>query len=612
MSKNKKKWLDAMPSDRDQVADFLDGLAVEELDALRAELSEKFDELYGEDGLSVSAEDMDKLTDITNNIKAVDEKKATREEEAKTRAEVLKELRSSVHGDTKTEEDSTDEEEATGQASTSEESEEVNQEEKEGELVSASTQDALATTVATAVAEGVGKAFAADYLSDGNNLNRATRHGNFMQYAPDPQVPETHDNPVIVASADIPNFTQGGRIESLEDLGRAMHNRARTLPIGRNGNPSPVPIASMQREFKFNLNSKSTPTQINEVLKAATNVDALIAAGGWCAPSEITYDFFNVVCEDGMIDLPTVGINRGGVQYPTSPSFADIANIEDIVWTWTESDDEDALEPDGPTKPCVRLECPSFVDRRLDCDGFCVTAGNLVDYAYPELVANWLRYVFVIRARATNARLIDLMLNGGGSGDNIGSSLEVDHTGLIGGATTKLLSSVELSAIDYRERYSMCWDAVLEVVMPRWARAVVRADLANHHGVDTKAIPDGMIADWFDMRNVRVQWVSDWQVRSEGLPGYVDPDNGNGVLESFPDELDYMIFAPGTFVRGNGMSLDLGVVRDSVLNETNDHTAAWAEDCYTLLKPGHESRVVTVDLCTAGVIGSRSLNCPES
>lgn len=606
---SKKKWLDALPSDSAQIPEFLDGLSTEELSALRAELSEAFDALYGDDGLSVTAEDMDKLTAITKNIQAVDAKVEMRESEAAQRAEALKELRSSVHGKNDEGDDSEGDEGDKPEAL-----EEVEEEEgvKEGELVSASSAE-LATAVASAVASEVSKAFATDYLRDSGDLNQRTRLSTLSQYAPDADVKVAHDNPVIVASADIPGFTQGGNIDTLEDLGKAFHNRARMLSVGKTGRVNPVPIASMQRDFTYTIDPKASFTQIQEVLKAATNVEALVAAGGWCAPSEITYDFYNVVCEDGMIDLPSIGLRRGGIQYPTSPSFADMAGIDNLVWTWTEQDDIDALDPEeGPTKPCVRLECPSFIDRRLDCDGFCVTAGNLVDYAYPELVANWLRYVFAIRARVTNARIIDLMLNGGGSGDDIGGSLEVDHTGLLGGATSKLLSSVELSAIDYRERYSMCQDAILEVVMPRWARGVVRADLANRNGLETFAVSDGMIADWFNLRNVRVQWVGDWQVREAGLPGFVTGDAGAGSLTSWPDVMDYMIFAPGTFVRGNGMSLNLGVVRDSVLNSTNDHTAAWVEDCYALLKPGHESRVVTVDLCTAGVIGARSLDCTGS
>jgi hypothetical protein len=304
-----------------------------------------------------------------------------------------------------------------------------------------------------------------------------------------------------------------------------------------------------------------------------------------------------------MIDLPTVGLSRGGVQYPTSPSFGDLASDPGIVWTWTEADDIEAVDSSSVFKPCVRVECPTFIDRRADCDGFCVTAGNLVDYAYPELIANWLRLVMAIRAKATNARIIDLMLNGGGSGDAIAASIAVDHSGLLGATTSALLSSIELSAVDYREKFSMCFDAILEVVMPRWAQAVIRADLANRDGIDVFGVTDGMIADWFNIRGVRVQFVGDWQVRSGTDPGGATP------ATDWPATMDYMIYAPGTFIRGNSMSLDLGVVRDSVLNSTNDHTAAWAEDCYALLKPGHESRVVTVDICGSGEIGARSIVC---
>jgi hypothetical protein len=404
---------------------------------------------------------------------------------------------------------------------------------------------------------------------------------------------------------------QGGRVENIYGLAQAMHARARMLPVSKTGDPNIYPVAALQREFNFTLNEKSTPQEINAVLTAATDVDILTAAGGWCAPSEISYDFFNIVCEDGMIDLPTVGLNRGGVQYPTSPSFGDIVAIPDIVWGWTEQDDIDALTSDSVFKPCVRVECPTFVDRRADCFGFCVTAGNLVDYAYPELIANWLRLVFAIRAKATNAAIIDIMLNGGGSGDPISASIAVDHTGLLGATTSALLQSIELSITDYREKYSMCSDAVLEVVLPRWANAVIRADLANRDGIDVFGVTNGMIADWFNLRGARVQFVGDWQVREAGAAGTATP-GGATALTEWPNTMDYMVFAPGTFVRGNSMSLDLGVTRDSVLNATNDHTAAWAEDCFAILKPGHESRVVTVALCPSGEIGARTFTCAGS
>lgn len=571
------------------------------LSGLLVKLGEAFDEKYG-DGTGLSDEALTELETLGKQIKAAQEVTTTRDAEREERDRRAAELRSSVRpsGD------------AAAQAGDEDDDEDAPADEPQPELVAAQGETPLvAALLAMKDTADTMKSFAADYLKPDTDLNKRLRLGEIAKYAPDAGVHEERSEAVLIASADVPGFTQGGRVENIYGLAKAMHSRARMLPISKTGDPNIYPVASLQREFNFTLNENSTPQEMNAVLTAATDIDILTAAGGWCAPSEISYDFFNIVCEDGMIDLPTVGLNRGGVQYPTSPSFGDLVTIPDLVWTWTEQDDIDAVTSDSVFKPCVRVECPTFVDRRADCFGFCVTAGNLVDYAYPELIANWLRLVFAIRAKATNAAIIDIMLNGGGSGDPISPSVAVNHTGLLGATTSALLQSIELSVIDYREKYSMCSDSILEVVLPRWANAVIRADLANRDGIDVFAVTNGMIADWFNLRGARVQFVGDWQVREPGAPGTATP-GGATALTDWPDTLDYMIYATGTFVRGNSMSLDLGVTRDSVLNATNDHTAAWAEDCFAILKPGHESRVVTVALCPSGEIGARSITCAGS
>lgn len=571
-----------------------------ELSGLLAKLGEAFDKKFG-DGKGLSDEALAELETLGEQITAAQSISTTRETEREERdrrgAELRNSIRPAADADTGGDEDEDNADE--GETADAD----------KPELVAAQGETPLvAAMVAMTETANTMKAFAADYLKSDTDLNRRLRLGEIAKYAPDAGVHEERSEAVLIASADVPGFTQGGRVEDIYGLGAAMHARARMLPVSKTGDPNIYPVASLKREFNFTLNEKSTPQEMNEVLAAASDVEILTAAGGWCAPSEISYDFFNVVCEDGMIDLPTVGLNRGGVQYPTSPSFGDLVSIPDIVWSWTEQDDIDAVTSDSVFKPCVRLECPTFVDRRADCHGFCVTAGNLVDYAYPELVANWLRLVFAIRAKATNAGIIDLMLNGGGSGDPISASIAVDHTGLLGATTSALLQSIELSIIDYREKFSMCADSILEVVLPRWANAVIRADLANRDGIDVFGVTNGMIADWFNLRGARVQFVGDWQVREPGAAGTATPGGGT-PLTTWPTTMEYMVFAPGTFIRGNSMSLDLGVTRDSVLNSTNDHTAAWAEDCFALLKPGHESRVVTVDICSAGIIGARNIVC---
>lgn len=575
-----------------------------ELSELLTKLGDAFDDKYG-DGTGLTDEALTELETLGNQIKTAQEVTETRETERQERDRRAAELRNSVRPAADADAQA-DADENAGDDEQPETSENVRE-----PVAAASDAPLVAAMHAMSETAQTMQAFAADYLKPSTDLNQRLRLGEIAKYAPDAGVHEERSEAVLIASADVPGFTQGGRVENIHALAKAMHNRARMLPVSKTGDPNIYPVASLQREFNFTLNENSTPEEMNAVLTAATDVEILTAAGGWCAPSEISYDFFNIVCEDGMIDLPTVGLNRGGVQYPTSPSFGDLVSVPDIVWEWTEQDDIDAADSDSVFKPCVRLECPEFVDRRADCHGFCVTAGNLVDYAYPELVANWLRLVFAIRAKATNAGIIDVLINGGGSGDPITPSIAVDHTGLLGATTSALLQSIELSIVDYREKFSMCSDAIMEVVLPRWANAVVRADLANREGIDVFGVTNGMIADWFNLRGARVQFVGDWQVRETGAAGTATP-GGATPLTAWPDTMEYLVFAPGTFVRGNGMSLDLGVTRDSVLNSTNDHTAAWAEDCFAILKPGHESRVVSVALCPSGEIGQRSFTCAEA
>jgi hypothetical protein len=139
------------------------------------------------------------------------------------------------------------------------------------------------------------------------------------------------------------------------------------------------------------------------------------------------------------------------------------------------------------------------------------------------------------------------------------------------------------------------------VVLPTWARGVVRSDLAKRNGLALFDVTDAMIAEWFDIRGVRVQFVGDYQARGSGLPGQT------AAITAWPTSIEFMIYAAGTFVRGDGMSLDLGVVRDSTLNAKNDHTAAWTESCHLIAKFGHESRRYQVAICTDGTTGAADL-----
>jgi hypothetical protein len=456
---------------------------------------------------------------------------------------------------------------------------------------------ARGTAVAMAAMQGKSGAEVATRIS--TSLAEASRH------APQAIAPQKSQL-VVTASVDIPGVGQGQKL-NFDQVVDAFQKRAHALPVSQSGMVDGGPtVVTVRNEFEHTLDDRTSPAQTEELFKfltAPAKQEALVAGGGWCAPSEIRYDFFNVACEDGLIDLPTFGVSRGGIRFPVSPSLADVQLAPFVSgfgntsnpWLWTETDDQ-ATVTGTPNKPCIRVPCPSFDERRLECYGICLTAGNLTDDAYPEATANFLRLLMSAHAHAMNQRIISTMVSLSSAvvsgGDFAGTTSLPAYNQIVGG--------VALGALDYRARYGMCADDVLEVVMPYWVAGAIAADLGWRSGDtgDLLAVTLSEINGYFAAKNVRVQWVNDWQVRASGFPGF------GTAMTAWPSSVDILMYAAGTFLLGNGLTLDLGVVRDSTLNAENDHTAAWSEECHLVARVGHESRQYRIGFSVNGAASS--------
>jgi hypothetical protein len=452
-----------------------------------------------------------------------------------------------------------------------------------------------AEDVAVASARGVTAALVAAMGDDkqgdvAERLRTVTASlGEASRYAPAIKTP---DRGLLAVTA-----SNGSTVASIDEVASLISQKANEVPIRTTGETMDRSglAVTIRNDFAHTVDNRTKPQEVGNLFKSLITPDAkdvILAGGGWCAPSENRYDFFNIACEDGLVDLPTVGISRGGINFPTSPSMADVfsATFTNATnpWLWTE--DDDILAATGsPTKPCVRVPCPDFTERRLECYGICLTAGNLTDDAYPESTANYLRLLMSAHSHALNARIISTMASLS-TASVTGGVFAAD-----GPAYNAVLSGISLAAVDYRQRYGMCSTDVLEVVIPQWIVEVIQADLALRTGSgDLVSVTKAQIQSYFADRAVRVQFVGDWQVRDTGLPG------ASAIQTAWPDNVTLMIYAAGTFIKGNGLRLDLGVVRDSTLNETNDFTAAWSEECHLVAKVGHESRRYTIALNVAG------------
>lgn len=420
-----------------------------------------------------------------------------------------------------------------------------------------------------------------------------------------PSTPQSDPGAVILASADVPGVPTGGRIDGMMGLVQVMQARARTLQNGQQAY-----VAQIQKQFRHTLGLDPTPEEVGDVLKEATDVEALVAAGGWCSPSEISYDLFNIVDGPGAgtWDAPRVGISRGGLRYPVSPSYANVIDGFAAIptgnglplWSWNETQDIAAITgtAQSGTKTCGRIPCVSFAEQRLACDGICLTAGNLMSESYPELIANYTDLLFKANLHKINAKRISQIV-GLSTYSPATTGGAFDDTGQ--GVVAPVMGAISLAAVDYRARYAMNMNAVLEVILPVWIRAMMLSDLIKRTGVDMLDVAESRLLRMFDARGVRVQWVDDWQIRATGYPGF------STAASAWPTTVDFLIYAPGTFVLGEGLQLDLGVIRDSTLNATNDFTAAWMEECWLIAQLGHESRRYTVAVCANGTTGQASL-----
>lgn len=312
---------------------------------------------------------------------------------------------------------------------------------------------------------------------------------------------------------------------------------------------------------------------------------SLVAAGGWCAPSETLYDLCKLESTDGILSVPEIAVRRGGIRFTQGPDWADI--FANTGFCFTEADDiagnYDGASSGTSPKPTDLVPCPEFTDVRLDVCGVTIQAGILMNRAYPELVQRYVSGALTAHAHRVATNVL---------ADIIAGSTAITPTPLTGdnSATSPLLSAIELQAEDIKYRYRMARGTTLEAIFPFWARGVIRADLSRRLGVELLSVSDAQIDGWFRARGISPQFIYNF----DNL-GTV----AGGAL-AWPTTLRFVIYPAGTWVKGSSELITLSMLHDSTLNENNNFTAIFTEEGWSVMKLCHVSRVVTVAVCPSG------------
>lgn len=414
-----------------------------------------------------------------------------------------------------------------------------------------------------------------------------------------PEAPQRDRGAVsLLAAADVPGFAAGSALDDLDKLGEAVVARMRgfTPPSGSGDREDlrHFGVATIKRPFteEFTIDRG---TDDMEVLVRASQEDrldggSLVAAGGWCAPSETLYDLAGDETTDGMLSLPEVNVRRGGIRYTYGPQFADFYANAGFIQT-------EAQAIAGTTKPCVEVTCPAFTEVRLDAVGLCIRVPILTNSAYPELINRFVSGTLVAHQHMVNANVISRITT------LVGAARAI--TG-IGSSAHDTLSALTLVANQRRQASRLSLNASFEVVLPFWVKDVLKDDLSLRTG-QTQPVSDAQLSAYFSARNLSVQYVYDWQ----DLP-LVDDTGTVGVDEAntYPTEFDVLMYPAGTYVKGTSDVINLNAVYDAASLATNTYTGLFMEEGILVaqMKPAGGD-LVTIPVCSAGRTGAADLTC---
>lgn len=384
----------------------------------------------------------------------------------------------------------------------------------------------------------------------------------------------------MVASADVRGFSQGQELDGIDALVAAAAAKAKGMPRGMKGVTSRGAYATLR--FPYSKDVTVTDGNAESAIRAAVDETRLeggnlVAAGGWCAPSETLYDLSPLLASAGagVVSLPDISVTRGGIRTTEGADFSQIyAGNVGIVRT--EEQDEEGLE-----KVMYRVPCTNFAEVRADTIYTGIEAGILQNDAYPELTKQHVEGSLIAHAHKVNASTIARM---------VAQANAVDLTGLGPSTTGAVLNGLEMQIVDIRYQYRAPETMTVEVVAPLFLKALVRADLALRHQLEAVQVTDAMIEANFAMRGANVQWVYDWQ---DAYSGSASGFGGATAITTFPDEVEVLMYPAGTFVRGRGEVVSLEMIYDSVNIKENDYLALFVEEKLLVHRRQYHARNIT-------------------
>ena len=408
--------------------------------------------------------------------------------------------------------------------------------------------------------------------------------------------PEEGVTLTLVAASGLPRINPGEVFTDPMHLAEAMSRKLVRMASSHDHNQAIV--ASAEWEFpeertltddvaanQRKLDAVCHPTRAQRYNRRTGEALPLTASGGICLPVNVDYSVPTWATADRPVRdmLPAFQATRGGLRFVAPPDIGTVslqgaaAGSGLATGIWTEATD---ANPSGATKPVWQVACGTEELVYVNAVTTRVEFGNMQSRFAPEQVAANTELAIAAAAREAELELLTLMYN---------QTVQVNPAQYLG-ATRDLLTTVDLLKEQYIYSHRFARNISLTAVFPWWASSLIRADIARELAHDANgpinplAITDAQIEDWFSARGINVEWTMD------ALKAGTYGTGGSALLNQFftkvtpgakpqwPNQsadgtiqVGWLLFVTGTFQFLDGGRLDLGVVRDSVLDATNDY-----------------------------------------
>lgn len=319
----------------------------------------------------------------------------------------------------------------------------------------------------------------------------------------------------------------------------------------------------------------------------------LTASGGLCAPVTPYYDLAMIsqAIRPVRAGLPSFAADRGGIRYARPASLSAVTTG---VGTVTAANDK--LGGTFATKSCQTIDCPAFSETDVQAIFHCLQTGNLPSRTFPELLAQWNQLTLAAHARLAESALLTAI-------DAFSTQVTAASLGL--GAVGALLGQILAAANAMRNRHRMDPEAVLRLMLPDWALDMLLSDVirSQFQRFDSDEAKLTALLRSFDIE-------PSFYIDGANGRGQVFGTQAAGPLLSFPPTVVWYLFPEGSFVYLDGGTLELGLVRDHILNATNDFQL-FGETFENVAFVGVESLAVASTVCDSGTVSlPNATECP--